>query len=111
MIALYAAFTAAVRVVHRVHSHAADGRLDSAPARAPGLAVGFVFVIEVANLADRRHAIHGKLSNFAGGQFHQSDIAFLAEQLRRTAGGAYYLAAASGIQFEVVDHACPEECA
>ena len=111
MIALYAAFTAAVRVIHRVHGHAANGRLHAAPPRSACLAEGFVFVIEVADLANGGHALNRELANFAGGQLHQRDIVFLAEQLRRAASRAHYLPAASRIQFQVVHHACREECA
>src|SRR5208282_5030480 len=104
VIALYLAFTTAVRVIDRVHSHAANGWLDTAPARAACFAEGFVFVVEVANLANRRHALQRKLANFAGRQFDQRNVAFFAQELRRAACRANHLSAAPGIQLEVVDH-------
>src|SRR4029077_1080710 len=50
------AFTAAERVVHRVHRHAAHVRPLAQPAAAPGLADRHVLVVDVADLADRRVA-------------------------------------------------------
>ena len=61
MVALDLAFTAAVRVIHRVHSHTAHGGLDPAPARAAGLAKIFILVVQIAHLPDRSHAIHGRV--------------------------------------------------
>src|ERR1051326_9120581 len=46
------AFAAAVRVVHRVHGDSAVVRHLAHPPRASCLAVGNVFVIDVADLAD-----------------------------------------------------------
>src|ERR1700682_404448 len=65
VIALDLAFAAPVRMIHRVHAHAAHGGLDAAPPRASGLAESFIFMVKVANLADRSHAIDGKLAHFA----------------------------------------------
>ncbi len=59
-------------------------------------------MVEIADLANRGHAIHRKFSDFARRQLDQRDIAFFAEQLRRSAGRTNNLAAATGIQFEVV---------
>src|SRR5262245_27870866 len=51
------AFAAAVRMVHRVHGDAAVmGRL-AHPSRAARLTQGDVLVIDVAHLADGRHAV------------------------------------------------------
>src|SRR2546427_9292092 len=69
MIALYLAFAAAVRMIHGVHGHAAYGGFFPMPPCAPGFSVGFVLMVEVAYLADRGHALHGKLAHFAGRQF------------------------------------------
>src|SRR6266568_1843163 len=104
MIALYLAFAAAVRMIHGVHSHAANRRLNTAPACAAGLAEGFVLMVKIAHLADRRHALYGKLANFAGRQLHQSNFTFLAEKLRRGPCGPNHLPAATRIQLQVVHH-------
>ena len=53
------ALAAAVRMVARVHDHAADfGPLAHVPGAA-GLAQVLVLVVEVADLADRGHAARG----------------------------------------------------
>jgi hypothetical protein len=79
VIALHFAFTATVRVIDRVHGHAANRWLDAPPPRAACLAERFIFMVEVADLADRRHAIQRKLANFAGRQLHQRNVAFFAQ--------------------------------
>src|SRR4029077_5647210 len=78
VIALDLAFSSTVRMIHRIHGHAAHGGLDAAPPRASSLAERFVFMVEVANLANRGHAIDGKLAHFAAGHLHQREVAFLA---------------------------------
>ena len=80
VVALHAAFTAAVRVVHRVHRHAAHRRTLAVPPRASRLAVRHVLVVQIAELADRGHAIHAELPHFARRQLHQRDVAFFAQQ-------------------------------
>ena len=60
VIALHAAFTTTVRVIHRVHGHAANRRLLTAPTRAAGLAVGLVLVVEIADLSHRGFAVHAR---------------------------------------------------
>src|SRR5205807_7223758 len=60
------AFSAAVRMVHRIHGHAANVRPDSFPAGTPCLTVRYVFVFDVADLAYRGHANHRHLAHFAG---------------------------------------------
>src|SRR5512133_3129770 len=52
--ALGLALAAAVRVVDGVHRGAAHGRALAQPATPAGLAAGDVFVVEVADLSDRR---------------------------------------------------------
>src|SRR5439155_1404102 len=104
MIALDAPFTAAVRMIHGVHGYAADRGPDAPPTRAPGLSEGFILMVEIAHLANRGHAIHGKFANFAGRQLYESDLAFLAQQLRRAACRTNDLSAAPGVELEVVHH-------
>ena len=52
-------------------------------------------MVEVANLANRGHAIERELANFARRHFYQRYVAFLREQLRRRAGRANRLRAAT----------------
>src|SRR5262249_50965806 len=82
MVALDAAFTTTVRMVHRVHGHATNRGTNTAPARASSLAKSFVLMVEVANLANRSHALQRKLAYFAAGQLDERDVAFFREQLR-----------------------------
>src|SRR5713226_669061 len=104
MIALDLAFAASVRMIHGIHGHAANGWLFPVPPRAAGFSISFVLMVEVADLADRGHALHGKLASLAGRQLHKREVAFLAQQLRRAARGTYHLPAAPGIQFKVMHH-------
>src|SRR6516164_7555153 len=78
VIALDAAFAPAVRVIDRVHRHAANRRANAPPARASGFAEGFILVVEIADLADGGFAIEREFANFARRHFHQREIAFLA---------------------------------
>src|SRR5215470_8642449 len=114
MIALYAAFATAVRMVNRVHCHTANRGTNTAPTRTACFAEVLVFMVEVADLANRGHAIHGKLPNFSRGQLDQRNVALFAEQLRRSSRRTNDLSTTSRIQLEVVNHRArrnfPEEC-
>src|SRR5215469_4792747 len=88
MIALDTPFATAMRMIHGVHGYAANRGTDAAPPRAPGLPEGFILVVKVAHLANRGHTVHGKFADFARRQFHESNFALLAQQLRGTAGRA-----------------------
>ena len=79
MVALHAAFAAAMRVVDRIHRNAAHRWPSSMPACSAGLAVGHVFVVEISDLANRGHAIERKFSDLARGQLDESHIALLAQ--------------------------------
>src|SRR2546430_12474757 len=56
------ALTAAERMVHRVHRHAAHVRPLAQPSAAPRLADRDVLVIDIADLADGRHALEDRKS-------------------------------------------------
>src|ERR1700730_10814846 len=77
VIALDLAFSSAVRMIHRIHGHAAHRGLDPAPPRAAGLSERLVLMVQVAHLPNRGHAIDGKLSHFAAGHLHQPQVALL----------------------------------
>src|SRR6266852_4680774 len=104
VIALDLALSSAVRMIHRIHGHAAHGGLDAPPPGASGLAERFILMVKVANLANRGHAVDGKLAHFAAGHLHQREVPFLAEQLRRATRGTHGLPAASRVQLKVVHH-------
>src|ERR1700727_3002196 len=74
VVSLHAAFTAAVRMVHRVHGHTAIRRPSSVQTRAARLAVSHILVIQIAQLPDRRHAIDAELAHFARRQLDQREI-------------------------------------
>src|SRR5215469_13347980 len=61
VVALDTALTAAVRVIYRVHGYAANRRTNALPARASSLAESLILVVHVADLSDRRTAVHREL--------------------------------------------------
>ena len=91
-------------MIDRIHHHAANRRLDAHPALAPGLADGHVFVLDVAELTDRSHAIHVHLAHFAGRQAYLRVFAFLGQKLRRAARRAHQLAAFARPHLDIVNH-------
>src|SRR5579859_4275663 len=97
------AFAAAVRVVARAHGGAAHGGPNAQVALAAGLAQLDIGMVEIADLANRRHADLGHEPHLAGGHAHLHVIALLAQQLGRGAGRARQLAALAGLQLDVVD--------
>src|SRR6185437_14249040 len=74
------------------------------PARASRLAVRDVFVIQVTELADSRHAIQREFPRFARGQLDQRNVAFFAEQLRRSPRRTHQLSALAWRKLKVVHH-------
>src|SRR5688572_12061610 len=74
------AFTAAMRMIHRVHGHAANRGTLAQPARAAGLADPYIFMIRIAYLPDGGHARRGRAPHFAGRQLDLGDAAFLGYQ-------------------------------
>jgi len=59
------AFTTAVRMIDWVHGNAAIVRPLSQPPRTSSFSDGDIFVIEIAHLANRRHAALRHFANFA----------------------------------------------
>src|SRR4029078_12690479 len=83
-----AAFAATVRVIHRVHRRAANGRADTAPALRTGFAALAQIVFGVAHLADRGAAVGRHLAHLAGAQTQRGVRAFTRDQLHRGTGTA-----------------------
>src|SRR4029434_6708931 len=81
MVALALALAAAHRVIDRIHDRAADRRAEAAPADATRLADRDVPVVEMAALADRRHARQRDQPHLARGQLERGALAFLREEL------------------------------
>ena len=96
------ALTTTMRMVYRVHRHAANMRPDSFPARATGLTVRNIFVLDVADLSDRRLANQRYASHFAGGHTQLGVTAFLCHELSKCAGGTSHLTTLARPQLDVV---------
>src|SRR5580693_3321612 len=97
------AFATAVRVIHRIHRDATIVRPLPQPPRTSGFADGDVFVIEIAHLANRRHATLRNFANLARRQFHQRILAFLGHQLSCAARRTHHLRALARLQFDIVN--------
>jgi hypothetical protein len=102
MVALALALAAAHRVIDRIHDRAADRRAEAAPADATRLADRDVLVVEIADLADRRHARQRDQPHLARGQLERGALAFLREELRLSARAPAQLRAAAGLELDVV---------
>src|SRR5512141_1717730 len=98
-----AAFAAAQRMVDRVHDDAADRGANAEPAIAAGLAERDLFVVEVADLADGRHAIDEDKPDFAGGQPKVGVLPFLRQDLDDRTRGTGDLSAFANLELDVVD--------
>src|ERR1039458_2332065 len=98
-----ATLAASVRVVERVHGHAAHRGPPAPPARLARLADVLVLVIGVADLAHGGVAADLDPPHLAGGHPHGGEITLLGDQLGRDAGAAHQLAAPTGDYLEVVD--------
>src|SRR6185503_12060077 len=97
------AFTAAKRVVHRVHRHATHVRALAEPPAPSGLAVRHVLVIDVADLSDGRDALDVDLANLARRHLHRGVLALARHQLHPRSGAAGNLATLAGTQLDVVN--------
>src|SRR5579885_901045 len=96
-------FTAAVRMIHGVHRNAANVRTNSTPSRASGFTERDVFVLDIANLTNRRHTVDDHATNFARRQAQLRVIAFLRNQLGRRTGAANHLSAFTRSQLDIVN--------
>src|SRR4051794_31633568 len=98
------ALAAAVRVVDRVHGRAARLRADAHVPLATGLADLDVLVVGVADRAHGGSALGADHAHLARGQAQRGHALVLRHELDRGAGGAAELAAAPGLELDVVDH-------
>src|SRR3712207_8403843 len=97
-------FRSAVRVVHRVHGHTADGRALALPAHAAGLAPVDVRLLGVAHLADGRAAAHVDVADLARRHAQLREATLAGHQLDAGAGRAGDLRAATGTELDGVNH-------
>src|SRR3954452_22534223 len=99
-----AALAAAVRMVDRVHGHAAIVRAPAFPAHPAGLAVVDVLMVRVGNGPDRRHALGADLADLARAETDLAPVAVAADQLRECPGRARDLTAGAGLELDIVDN-------
>src|ERR1700694_2745664 len=97
-----AALAAAMRMIDRVHRHAAIMRLPAEPARAAGLADGDVHVIGVRYRADRCHAAAMHQALLAGIEPQDDVIGIAADNLRIGSGRARDLPALADLDLDIV---------
>src|SRR6185437_2531017 len=97
-----AAFAAAVRMVDRVHHHAADGRADAQPAFGAGLAELLEAVFRIADLADGGAAFNRNLAHFARTQAQRGVTGFTRDQLRGRTGAARELRALARLHLDAM---------
>ena len=89
-------------MIDRVHRNAAHLGPFAKPSVTTGLTDGDILVLDIADLSDGRD-VHGQdLANFARRQPEQRVLVFLGDDLGISAGGADQLAAATGIELNVV---------
>src|SRR5262249_3981531 len=96
------AFSAAERVVDRVHRDTAHVRPLAEPAASTGLADRDVLVVAIADLPDPGQALHIDLANLARRHLHRRVLAFLGDELHGGAGAPGDLAAFAELQLHVV---------
>src|SRR5215217_5657244 len=94
------AFAATVRVVDRVHHHAANGRADTHVTLHTGLAELAQAVFFVGHFADGRAALDVHAAHFAGAHADLGVGAFTGQQRGRRAGRTRDLRALAGLQLD-----------
>src|SRR6185312_3216519 len=105
------ALTTTVRVVDRVHGHAAHRRALALPAHPAGLAPVDVGLLGVADLADGGAAAHVDVADLPGGHPQLRVRPVLGYQLDAGAGRAGDLGAATGPQLDRVHHGAGRDVA
>src|SRR5262245_32873377 len=96
-------FSAAHRMVDRIHRHAAHRWVTTHPAAAAGLADRHVLVVEVADLTHHRAAVDVEAPHLARRQSQLRVVAFLRHQLAIGAGRARHPRGAPREQLDVVE--------
>lgn len=96
------ALAAAVRVIDGVHDDAPDRRADTFPPIAARLADRHLFMVDVSDLPDRRHALDEDKPDLAGGEAKVRIRSLLGQDLRDRTGGPGDLSALPDLEFDVV---------
>jgi hypothetical protein len=91
-------------MIYRVHGYTAHFGSPSKPARAPRLAQTYIFVINIANLADCCLAVQQNSPQLARWKFQQCITTFLGHELHPGPGAACKLAALSCLHLNIVDN-------
>src|SRR5262245_61050489 len=105
------AFAATVRVVDRIHHHAAHRRADAAPADRAGLAVAAQVVLVVRDFPDRRAAVDVDLAHLRRAQADRRVHAFARRELGRAAGAARELRTLAGLHLDAVNRRADRDVA
>ena len=90
-------------MVDWIHGNTAIVRPLAQPARTAGFPERDVFVFNVPDLADCRHALHLNSPYLTRRQLEQRDPRFLRHQLRLCASRPRHLAAFAGSKFDIVN--------
>jgi hypothetical protein len=91
MISLRTALTATMRMIDRIHCDTAHVRPDTSPAGTARLTDRDIFVVDIADLPDRRAAFRLHHPLLTRGQLQQSELALFRHQLRLRAGSSSQL--------------------
>src|SRR6266436_4256399 len=97
------AFSATMRMVNRIHRHAAYVRSDTAPAGAAGFAQRDIFVLDIPNLSDCGPAFNRHSPYFARRHAQLRVSTLLGQQLSEGSGSARHLPAFAGTHFNIVN--------
>src|SRR5713101_4079531 len=102
VVALPLAFAAPHGMVDRIHHRSTNRRPEALPAHAARLADGHVLVVEVADLADRGHAVELDLPHLARRQLEVGVVALFGQELGERPRAPAELAALARLQLDVV---------
>src|SRR5205807_4713319 len=101
----------AVGMVKGIHRHAADGGTLAPPAALASLADVLVFVLDIANLANRRVTKDGDPPHLTRRHPDLGVVALAGQQLRGHPRRADDLSAASALELDVVHRAAERDAA
>ena len=105
------AFTTTMRVVDRVHRHAANGRANTTPARSTGFTQRTQAVLGVRDFAQGRTALSQDFTHFTGAQTQGYVRTFTRDQLGGSASGASDLSAFTRLQLDTMNSATHRDVA
>jgi hypothetical protein len=97
------AFSATVRVIHRIHCDTPYGWPDPTPSRCTGLAQRHQAVLGIANFSDDRLAVRMNLSHLPGSKPNRYIGTFLSHELGTATGAANHLRALTRFHLDAVN--------